>query len=341
LLYIDYRLSKNEDLIFELKSIDNSINYSSISIIWLVQHFSNNNLYLNGQNEKLLRIKIYDLLIGNNEIICEITNINTSQTFRKFIIYNVDRNPYGGNCLVSPNFGISIYTNFTITQEGWKGGAVPLLFKVKFKTNSNIFLDISNGGFFSETFNLNKLPEGNNKIFLEVSDQQGRFVLFPCLVKVKGIDNQQSIENFITNIRDISQKMVMMDIFSHNVIEKNYNQTEEKKEIIDRINILNTYYEEISAKFESDNFFENFDKFVSFLLELSNKNLKEIKLEIFCKTLNLIINNIDPFIDDLNKMNFLYKILDNLSENIKIKRQEISGIFLNSFYKLIIILKFL
>jgi len=331
LLFIDYRLSKSEDIFFELKSFDDSINYSSISITWLVQHFSNKDLYLNGQNENLLRIKIFDLLIGNNEIICEITNIFTSQIFRKLLIYNVDRNPYGGNCLVSPNLGISMSTNFTIIQEGWKGGAMPLLFKVKCRTNSNIFLDISNGGFFSQTFNLNKLPEGNNNIFLEVSDQQGRFVLFPCLVKVKHNDNQQSIENYITNINNISQKMIIMDIFTSYVNEKKDIKVDEKKEIAASINILDTYYEELSYKFEPNKFFENFDKIVSFLVELSNKNLKEIKLEILSKTINLIISNIDPFIDDLNKMSVLYKIIDKLSENIKIKIGEISGIFIYKF----------
>jgi len=344
LFYIDYRFSKREDIFFELKSLENTINYSYISITWTVQHFSSKDLYLNGRNEKLLRVKSSDLLIGNNEIICEITNVFTSQTFNKLFHYNVDPNPFGGNCLVYPNQGIAMHTNFTIIQEDWKGGALPFLFKIKCKTISNIYVDISNGGFFSQSFNINKLPEGNNHIYLEVSDQQGRFVLFPCLVKVKNNDNQYSLENYLNKTKDIYQKMVLMDVYLSNLNdkketqtyssimnEKKENQANEKKEITDRINILETFNQEIysNSNPDSEKFFENFETIISFLLELSKKNLKEINLEILYNTLNIIISNIDPFIDDLKKIGFLYKIIDNLSDNIKIKRAEITGIFIN------------
>jgi len=226
---------------------------------------------------------------------------------------------------VSPNSGISLYTNFTITQEGWKGGAMPLLFRIKCKTKSNILIDISNGGFFSQNFIINSLPEGNNNIFLEVSDQQGRFVLSPCSVNVKGNNNLQIIENYITNIIDIPQKMVMMDILTLNSNENRDNHFEGKKEINTRIEVLNSYYKEISLNFNPERFYENIDKVLSFLLELSNKNLKDINFQNLYEILDLIINNFDPFIENLNKVGYLYRIIDNFSENIKIKRIEIKS----------------
>lgn len=319
LLYIDFKPSKNEDIFFELKSLDQSINFLSISMLWNVKHFYDKNLYLNGQMEKLLRIKYSDLLIGNNLIICEITNINSKQTFKKIYNFNVDRNPYGGNCLVSPNSGISMFTNFTVIQEGWKGGAMPLLFKIKCKTNSNILLDLSDGGFFTQNYTLN-LPEGNNNIFLEVTDKQGRFALTPCYVNIKKNNNQQSIENFLTNVFDISQKMVMMDVYTSKLnSQTKENQVDVKTEIKSRFDILNTFYHENSVEFNEENFLENFDIVISFLLELSKKNLKDINFKKLYDILDIIIIHVDPFLDDLNKMSILYKILDNFSENIKNK----------------------
>lgn len=328
ILYIDYRLSKNEDIFFEMKCLDDSINFSFISLYWNIQHFNDNELYLNGQNEKILRIKITDLLIGINEIICEITYKITNQKFKKIFNYNVDRNPYGGNCLVSPNSGISLYTNFTFIQEGWKGGAMPLLFKIKYKSKTNILLDISNGGFFSQNFTINYLPEVDNNLFLDVSDQQGRSVLYPCLVKVKNNNNKQSIGNYLAKTNDIFQKMLIMDFYNSNNNEDKENKGNENTEINNRLDILNTYIDKINDNFNSEKFLQNYDKIVSFLLELSNKNLKDINFRNLYDVLDLMIKNCDPFLDDLNKINFLYRILDNFSMNIQIKIVNIKGIYI-------------
>lgn len=325
LLYIDYTLSKNEDIFFELKSRDVLINYPSFSFIWTIKQFSNENLYLNGRNEKILRIKISDLLIGNNEIICQISVIKRNQTFKKIYNYYIDRNPHGGNCLVSPKIGISLITNFTIIQEGWKGGAMPLLFKIKYKTKKNILLDISNGGFFTEKYNINFLPEGNNNLFLEVSDNQGRINLSPCSVNVMPNKNQESIENYLTNISDISQKMLMMDIYTSNYKTNQIIQEVEKNQISQRLDILDSYYKEILIKFDPEKFVQDYDKLVSFLMELSSKNLKDINLQNLLDVLNFVINNSETFLDDLNKISFLYKIIDNFSENIKIQIRGRSG----------------
>jgi len=324
-LYIDYKTSKSEDIFFELKSLNNLIDFSSISLIWIIPHFKDQTLYLNGQNEIQLRIKLSNLLIGNNEIICDITNIKTNQTFKKIYNFSVERNPYGGNCLVSPNSGISMYTNFTITQEGWKGGSLPLLFKIMCKTNSNILIDLTNGGFFTQSFSINNLPEGNNIIFLEVSDNQGKSVLAPCPLKINKNNSKPPIETYLENLNDITRKMVLFDIYTLNKDENTKNQDDEKKEIDYRLNILNTYYEEISFKFDHEKFFENIEKVLSFLLEFSYKNLKNIDLGKLFDILDLIINNIDPLLDEMNKINILYEILDNFSENIKIKIKENSG----------------
>jgi len=118
ILYIDYKPSKGEDIVFTLMSLDESINFSSISILWIVRHFKDKNQYLNGQNELLLRINLSDLLIGINEIKCLITINSTKKMFEKTYFYNVDRNPFGGNCLVSPDSGFSMLTNLTIIQDG-------------------------------------------------------------------------------------------------------------------------------------------------------------------------------------------------------------------------------
>jgi len=207
---------------------------------------------------------------------------------------------------------------------------MPYLFKIKCKTSSNILLDLSNGGFLSQSITINNLPVGNNNVFLEVNDNQGRSVLIPCFVNVKFNDNQPSMENFLANVNDISQKMVMMEIYTSSANKNKENQVDEKLEINIRLDILNSFFEDISVNFDSDKFLYNFDKVISFLLGLSNKNLKDINFKNLYDLLDIIVNNIDPFLDDMNKISLLYKILNNFSENIKNKNAQILGIYFDN-----------
>jgi len=119
-IYIEYKFSGVQDIIFEIKSYAETFDLSSISFFWSVPHFTNESQYLNGQKERLLRIKISDLLIGYNKITCKITKNFNKQSFQKIYNYYISQYPYGGNCLVSPYNGISMYTNFTFYVQGWK-----------------------------------------------------------------------------------------------------------------------------------------------------------------------------------------------------------------------------
>jgi len=188
-------------------------------------------------------------------------------------------------------------------------------------------VDISDAGFFSQTININNLPPGNNHIFLEVADNQERSVLFPCLVNIKPNNYLQPIEIYIDNVTDIRQKMIMVDIFYENDNLNLENTVEEKNEINSRLEILNTYYQEISVNFNSENFFDNFDKVITFLLGLSKKNLKDINFQILYDLLEIIVNNIDPLLDDSSKTEILIKIIDNLSINIENRKGSISKFF--------------
>lgn len=327
LIYIDYKFSGIQDIILEIKSYVQTFDLTSISFLWSVPHFTYESQYINGQKERLLRIKISDLLIGDNKIICEITKNFNKQSFKKNYNYNKSRYPYGGNCLVSPFDGFSMYTNFTFYIEGWKGSSLPLLFRIKLKTKSNILVDISDAGFFSQSISINNLPAGSNHIFLEVSDNQDRSVLFPCLVNIKPNNNLQPINNYIDYVTDIRQKMVLVDIYYQNDNANIENTVEEKNEINSRLEILNTYYQEISMNFNTENFFDNIDKVITFLFGLSKKNLKDINFQNLYDLLDLIINNIDPLLDDFSKTSMLFKIIDNLSLNIENKKGLISKIF--------------
>jgi len=321
-LNIEYELKGSQDIYFQIKSINEFIDFSTFSFQWTIPHFNDNSLYLNGRKEIFLRVKLSDLLIGDNEIVCEISLYNGKKIQKNFN-YLVERNPYGGNCLVNPFNGIALYTNFTFFIEGWKSSSLPLLYKIKYKTKSNILIDVTEGGFFSNNFTINILPEGNNHIFLEISDNKGLSSLNLCSANIRSINNLILIDE-ILDMKPITEKMMLLDIYNSGVnlnSETLINNSESKKEIEDSFNLINLYYKEISMNFDPNKFLENFDKVISFILNFSNKNLEDIDFQNIFELLDIIVNNIDSLLDDLKKMQILYSIMDNFSKNLNLKRK--------------------
>ena len=73
-----------------------------------------------------------------------------------------------------------------------------------------------------------------------------------------------------------------------------------------------------------EKFVTNYENVIANLINISDSNLDQEKLNIIFKILNSVITFIDPILSNLERLNNLYKILDTIhkkcSENAGIKK---------------------
>jgi len=319
-IYIDVDKIEEEDLIIKYNILDNSINQNKFKSIWTIKNFSEDK-YLNGRNEIRLRVKKDDLLIGLNKFYLELIDKNSDKYFKEFT-YEKSIKPYGGSCIVTPSFGISLETNFTFIIENWISSSFPLIYSLKYSNNENILIDITNGGFFSNTYITNKIPVGYS-INLYVTDIEGKYSKIPCTPKVSTNKNLPSMNEYLANTYILSNKILLMDIYETNKI----NAENDQDNINSKIQILNSLFDIMTDQ----QFLFEFNNIISQIIKLTKSNINIEKINNILNLLKMIIKKIDILIEDLIKIEKLYLIINNINS----KLSEIKGKLIILFFKFI------
>ena len=304
LIVIENEFMGTTDLLFKSSLLDPNIDMLKYKFQWTISHFKSDSLYLNGRKEINLRIKYADLLNGINDIEYKIINPETQKEFKKNIKFEKGLPPYGGSCFVSPSTGISFLTEFTFYVSDWKSTSLPLFYKIKYLDKNNIPIDISNGGFVGDKFISNKLPVANNFI-LEIIDNKGISTNSNCNLNVKTNKNIKPIDFYIQGVFDIPQQLLINDLYKTN---KNENDKQELEEINKAVDIIDIYFNSI----DQDKFNTEYDIIISTLIAITT-NFDDKKIDTINKILNLIIKFIDPLLNNLVKLQYLYSVLDNMN----------------------------
>ena len=305
LIYIETEFMGTTDLLFKSSLIDPNIDMLKYKFQWTISHFKSDSLYLNGRKEINLRIKYSDLLNGINEIEYKIINPKTQKEFKKYIKFEKGLSPYGGSCSVNPTTGISFLTEFTFFISDWKSSSLPLFYKIKYLDKNNIPIDITNGGFVGDKFISNKLPVAN-KFILEIIDNQGISTKSICNVNVKINKELNYLDFYTKDIFDIPRKLLINDLYKTN---KNENYNPDSEEMNKALDMIDVYFQTI----DQEKFITEYDIIISTLIGVSSQNFDYDKIYTIYKILNLIVKYIDPLLNDLVKLQYLYSILDNIN----------------------------
>ena len=170
---------------------------------------------MNGRKELNLRIKKSDFLVGENEMTLFVFNPLSNKIYSKIYNYENGRSPYGGNCLISPNRGISLLTNFTFTVSNWKINSLPLIYKIKNKDSNNNLVDLTNGEFSTNNFISSNIPVVS-EFLLEITDNQGLSSSINCnKVNIKKNKNLTMLEKILSLIYDTPHKLLMVSRSYH------------------------------------------------------------------------------------------------------------------------------
>ena len=309
LIFIELEKIEIEDIILKYSILGDSIDLMRFKNIWTVENFSEEK-YLNGRNEIKLRVNKDDLLIGINVFSLKLIDKYTNNIFSKEFYFEKSKKPYGGNCIVSPSIGYSLYTNFTFSIENWKSISIPLSYSLKYSNSENILIDITNGGFFSDSYTTNEIPVGY-QIYLFVTDREGKQNQFPCSPKVSVNKNLPSISEFINSIFDPSKKILLIDVYDTNKISKQIENEEDDTN--SKIEVLNSFFNIISK----EKFLSEYNNIVSLIIKITKLDLNTKLINKILNLLEIIIDNIE-FIEDLQKIDSLYLIIDNINTKLTI-----------------------
>ena len=293
------------DILFKSSLLDPNIDMKKYQYKWTISHYKSDTLYLNGRKEINLRIKYSDLLNGINEIEYLIINPETKKEYKKNTTFEKGLPPYGGSCFVSPSTGISFLTEFTFHISDWKSTSLPLFYKIKYIDKNNIPIDISNGGFGEDKFISNKLPVANNFI-LEIIDNQGISKTSICNVNVKINKDLNDIDFYTKGIFDIPQKLLINDLYKTN---KNENDKPDLEESTKAVDMIDVYFDNI----DQEKFIIEYDIIISTLIVIT-QNFDDKKIDTIYKILYIIVKFIDPLLNYLTKLHYLYSILDNMNK---------------------------
>lgn len=336
------------DIILKVVFLNPTLTYNNFQYQWNVLHYRQQSQYLNGRNEINLRILYNDLLVGTNKIELKVTSHSSNKQYLKSYEYEKGVPPYGGNIITTPSWGYSLSTEFKFYISNWKSNSLPLIYKIKYLNANNILIDLTSGGFSSNVYISNQIPE--EKIFyLEVIDNQGLNTLISFNLKVDpnknasidinaikksnlNISNQIMLYNIVqqqyksslaNNNSNINSNQSSTSISGTSNGETGANNSVSSNLVKSAINLIDEYFK----NFNNEKYLLDFDNIISLLLNITNNNFTdENSLKRLFNILDLIIENIDPLLSDLNRLNHLYIILDNIYK--KASLVDGGGIFL-------------
>lgn len=290
------------EIIFEVSYLDKNLNVLDFTYFWIVRHFNKDIQYINSRKEINLKVLNEDLLTGDNLIMIEVTD-KTGKTYSKSYTYEKGKAPYGGNCVVSPNSGISMKTDFKFTLSGWISTSEPLIYKIKYLNSEKIFIDISKGGFSDSTWQTNMVPAAD-KFVVEIIDASGKSTTAPCSLKVKSNSELEPLETYLEKDFDPINRLLIVDIYKSNKKRDSESDLSINDKALDMIGYyLSNPGDDIQLELEN---------IIAKLLEISNQNFTKEKLEIVNNTIQTILENIEPLLEYIEKMQNVYRILDNI-----------------------------
>jgi len=293
------------EIMFEISYLDKNINVFDFNYFWTVSHFIQDNQHLNGRRELFLKVLNDDLLFGKNEIIVEVID-KTERRFLKNYNYQKARSPYGGNCLVSPLTGISLSTNFVFNISGWETNTKPMIYKIKYLNEDNLYTDLTNGGFSESSWKSNMIPVCNNFI-VEVTDSNGLHNTAICKVQVKSNNKIEDIDYYLEKEFDPKNRLLFIAIYKTNIKNlKNYKIQD------DSLNNRALDMVDMYMKNSVENIQQDLENIIVSILNISNQKFDKKKLTILSNSLNIIIQNIEPLLQYIDKMRNVYIILDNI-----------------------------
>jgi len=295
----------SQEILFGISYLDKNINIFDYNYFWTVSHFKQDNQYLNGRREFNLKVLNDDLFTGYNEIIVEVKD-KSGERFLKNYNYQKARAPYGGNCLVSPMTGISLSTNFVFNISGWETNAKPLIYKIKYLNEDNNYTDLTNGGFLESSWKSNIIPVCENLI-VEVTDSIGLHNTAICKFQVKPNNKLEDIDYYLDKEFDPNNRLLLIAIYKTNKQNlKNYNKHDYS--LNNRaLDIVDTY-----MKNSIENIQQDLENIIVTILNISNQNFDKEKIKILNNSLNIIIQNIEPLLQYVDKIQNVYRILDNI-----------------------------
>lgn len=312
--------SSNNEFIFAVNLLDKTMNLYQYSFYWTVMHFTSESQYLNSRREYLIKILSDDLLIGQNNISLQITNPKNNKTYIKDYTYEKPRPPYGGNCQVSPAEGVSLLTTFKFTISNWISKSSQLFYKIKYLNSQNILFDITTNSFTEQEYSSSMLPVSNGFV-LEITDFLGLVTQAPCKVKVKRNPNLAELDYYLEREFDPNNKLLLVEIYKSNVAQISGSDSNNSNSNSNaEIGINNKSLDLIDSLMTNSNnslsMAEQLDKIISLIYDISNKKFDNEKMGIMNSAIENIIINIDPYLEYLDKLKYIYQTLNNLIDKV-------------------------
>lgn len=190
-------LGKNgEPLIFEASFIDPAVDISKYSFTWNIDYFTDKD-YINGKIDSILKTSSSSFKFGNTTI--SVSAINQDKKNLKAVYIFSNNPPTKGGCIVSPDNGISLTTEFTFSVQKFDTISPPLKYRLLYLNMDNIKIDFSNGYFTDKTFTTSFVPISNS-YYLEATDLNGLSTIVNCILKVTQSNNKEAVLNSLNKI---------------------------------------------------------------------------------------------------------------------------------------------
>jgi hypothetical protein len=292
-------------IVYSSYFIDSTMeNIKSLLYQWTVndKKANDNNIYLNGRNNKIVKIKSEILNLGNNDITLSLNDNNTTYTFNN--IYKLSPPPYGGFCITDPKEGISLNTKIRFTNTNWHSDNLPISYR--YFTHQNSSLLYLSEPLFTTVFETALIPP-SEKIYVRVADSKGISTISECELKIHSVDNYD-INLF--PLKSDSDKLVLSRVIQLNNIPLEVSMIDESVDII-----KNMISEDLT-------FTQNFDLIISQLKSFSKfSSMTDVITQVGLKS-HLYINNtnkVEQVFDLLHETksdevftNLTNKIFDNI-----------------------------
>jgi len=292
------------ELLFGVSYLDKNLNIFDYTYYWTVYHFQNEAQYINIRKEPYLKVLNDDLLTGDNVFNIQITD-KAGKTYTKSYSYEKHRAPFGGSCDVSPSNGISMQTNFKFSISSWITNLKPLIYRIKYLNNDNVYIDISNGGFLEAVWYTKMIPVAKNFI-VEVIDSSGVSSFSPCALNVKANPDLLPLESYLDGEFDPNNRLLLVESFKSN-----------KDQLNQDISLNNIDLDTIDYYLKNaGNIQQDLENIIARIMSISNQPFDKDKLIILNKSIKVIIENIDPLLQYIEKVKSVYRILDNSFKKI-------------------------
>ena len=293
------------ELLIGISFLDKKLNILEYSYFWSMRHFKNENQYLNGRKEPILKVLNDDILTGSNDVSVEVTDPKSGKTYIKNYSHEKGRAPYGGNCVVSPMTGISMKTEFKFIVQNWITKSLPMIYKIKYLNKDNNYIEISKGGFPETNWSTNLIPVAKDFV-VEVTDASGLSSLNPCSIKVKPNPELANLDTYLEKEFDPNIRLMLVEIYKSN--KENLKDSEKDPSLNNKALDVMSYYLTNSL----DSIQEDLENIIARILDISNQQFDKEKLIIVNNSIKVIVDNIEPLLQYKEKMQNVYRILDNI-----------------------------